>query len=220
MPPVRLSPEQLRVEQQRTLARPPRRYGLLALALFRVMDLVYGRARRWSKFKVLEIIARVPYQAWEHVAYIAITHTHDRQQYARRIFDRVRESREQQDNEQWHLLILEEWVNRHDIREGTLRYRVLPLVLAFIYYHVTWILYVIRPGWSYRLNADLEDHAEREYMKFAQEHPELEREPFLSLFAKDFGNFPTMADVVRQIAIDERAHREDSESRIHMTRLG
>jgi hypothetical protein len=29
-----------------------------------------------------------------------------------------------------------------------------------------------------------------------------------------------MADVVRQIAIDERAHREDSESRIHMMRLG
>ena len=52
------------------------RYGVLAHALFLTMDLLYGRARHLSKFKVLEVIARVPYQAWEHVAYIVITHMH------------------------------------------------------------------------------------------------------------------------------------------------
>jgi ubiquinol oxidase len=72
------------------------------------MDLLYGRKRTLSKFKVLEVIARVPYQAWENIAYVAITHTHGSPGFARRIFDWVHESRVQQDNEQWHLLILEE----------------------------------------------------------------------------------------------------------------
>jgi hypothetical protein len=58
-----LNAEQLRLEQSKTLAEPKRRYGLLAKMLFAVMDLLYGRARSWSKFKVLEVIARVPYQA-------------------------------------------------------------------------------------------------------------------------------------------------------------
>ena len=42
------------------------------------MDFLYGRGRTLSKFKVLEVIARVPYQAWEHVAYIALTHKYGR----------------------------------------------------------------------------------------------------------------------------------------------
>jgi ubiquinol oxidase len=58
-----LSAEELRMEQAKTLAAPEPRYGLLATMLFAVMDLLYGRARSWSKFKVLEVIARVPYQA-------------------------------------------------------------------------------------------------------------------------------------------------------------
>ena len=69
------------------------RYGVLACALFLAMDLCYGRRRSLSKFKVLAVIARVPYQAWEHVAYIAITHTHAHADFARRVFDRVKESR-------------------------------------------------------------------------------------------------------------------------------
>lgn len=84
----RLSPEQLRKEEAATLTSPPAPYGLLARILFGVMGLLYGRGRSWSKFKVLELIARVPYQAWEHVAYIAITHTYEHEDFARRIFDR------------------------------------------------------------------------------------------------------------------------------------
>src|SRR6266851_2923452 len=39
------------------------------------------------------------------------------------------------------------------------------------------LLFVIRPEWSYRLNADFEDHAEHEYMLYVAEHPELEAQP-------------------------------------------
>ena len=217
---VVLKPQQLRIEQDRTLAMPPRRYGLPALFVFRLIDVIYGRVRTWQKFKVNEILARMPYQAWEHVAYSAITHTHEQEQYARRIFARVTESREEQDNEQWHLLILQEWINRKGLAESTVRHRILPRLLAFGFYHLTLILYAIRPGWSYRFNADLEDHAEREYMTFVLEHPELEREPFVSVFDQDFGSLPTIADVIRQIAVDERTHKEESQNKIDMVRLG
>ncbi len=214
-----LSPEQLKIEQSKTLSTPPVTYGLLAKILFGVMDVLYGRTRSWSKFKVLEVIARVPYQAWEHVAYIAITHTYEQEDFARRIFDRVKEARQQQDNEQWHLLILEEYIHRNQIKEGFLRHRLIPQLIAFVYYHVSWLLYVLRPEWSYRLNYEFESHAEHEYMLFAKEHPELEHEPFASCFKKDYGDFPTMADVVRQIGYDERAHKEESMAKCGMARF-
>jgi hypothetical protein len=34
------------------------------------------------------------------------------------------------------------------------------------------------PEWSYRLNADFEDHAEHEYALLVTEHPEWEDEPY------------------------------------------
>ena len=215
----RQTSDQLRKEQMNTLASPPIRYGLLANILFLIMDVLYGKKRTWNKFKVLELIARVPYQAWEHVAYIAITHSYHHADFARRIYDRIRESRHQQDNEQWHLLILEEWIHRHGIPERFFRHRLIPQILAFVYYQISWLLYVIKPLWSYQLNMEFEDHAEREYMKFAQEHPEFEQEPFRSCFKAEYGDFDTIADVVRRIGLDEREHKEESLQKLHAARF-
>ena len=108
-------------------------------------------------------MARVPYQAWENVAYVAVTHTARQPGFARRVFDRVRASRWEQDNEQWHLLILEELTGDAPRSLVVVAAGVLPQVLAFGYYQLSWLLYAVRPAWSYRLNADFEDHAEHEY---------------------------------------------------------
>lgn len=196
--------------QRETLATPRRHYGIAARALFGLLDAVYGKPRTLSKFKVLELVARVPYQSWEQVAYIAITHTHRRPEFARRVFDRVTEARGQEDNEQWHLLILEEMIARRGTEEGRLRFSVLPQFLAFVYYQLSWLLYVARPEWSYRLNADFEDHAEHEYALLVEEHPEWEDEPFESAFAADYGKFNSLADLFRQISYDERVHKQES----------
>ena len=118
--------DDLKVEQQKTLQTPRMKYGFLAGLLFWSMNLFYGRKRSLSKFKVLEVIARVPYQAWEHVAYVAMTHMYSKPDFARRIFEFVRESRHQQDNEQWHLLILEDLTHKKGIKENLLLHRVLP----------------------------------------------------------------------------------------------
>jgi ubiquinol oxidase len=200
----------LRLAQEETQRTPRRGYGVPARVLFFLLDTIYGKARTLSKFKVLELVARVPYQSWEQVAYIAITHTYERTGLARRIYDRVQQTRREQDNEQWHLLILEEHIARQGSREGWLRFRVIPQALAFVYYQLSWLLYVVRPAWSYRLNADFEDHAEHEYMTLVSEHPEWETQPFESEFAADYADLASLADLFRQIGYDERVHKEDS----------
>ncbi len=210
---------ELKSEQEKTLSSPRRRYGLLAKLLFLFMDVFYGQKRTLSKFKVLEVIARVPYQAWEHVAYIAMTHTYGKPHFARRVFDFVKESRSQQDNEQWHLLILEEIVQEKQAKENFFLYRFLPQVVAFAYYHVSWLLYVMKPAWSYALNADFEDHAEHEYMEFVRDNPSFEKERFESDFKKDYGEFDTLADLFRNIGLDERIHKEESLNRIQHARF-
>ncbi len=207
---VKLEPHQLREAQAVTLAIPRRRYGAWARILFTLMDVLYGKRSSLAKFRVLEVIARVPYQAWEHVAYVAITHVYSKPDFARRVFDRVRESREQQDNEQYHLLILEELTHRAGGREGYLRYRVIPQAIAFFYYQLSWLLFVVKPRWSYSLNADFECHAEHEYMTYVDDHPELEDQPAEHSFEAEYGTFDSLADLLRQIGHDERMHKDES----------
>ena len=213
-----LDHERLLAEQQATLGSPRRRAGLSARVLFVVMDVVYGKPRTLEKFRVLELIARVPYQAWENVAYVAVTHTARQHEFARRVFDRVRVSRWEQDNEQWHLLILEE-LTRDAPRGSWLKSRLLPQIIAFAYYQLSWLTYAIRPASSYRLNADFEDHAEHEYALLVSEHPEWEDTPFTSEFVEDFGRYASLADLFRQIGYDERLHKLESEANLAAPRF-
>lgn len=215
----RLEPERLREEQATTLATPRRSYSLSARGLFLVIDALYGRERTLPKFRVLELVARVPYQAWENVAYVAVTHTSHRPPLARRIFDQVRISRFEQDNEQWHLLILEELLEDATPRLTWFKHRVIPQILAFGYYQLSWLLYVIRPDWSYRLNADFEDHAEHEYALLVEERPEWEQTPYDGAFVDDYGRYESLADLFRQIGYDERMHRLESEGRMGAARF-
>jgi ubiquinol oxidase len=216
---AQLDHDQLLASQTETINTPRRRYGLGAKILFTLLDTIYGKPRTLSKFKVLELVARVPYQSWEQVAYIAITHTSSRPDFARRVFDRVTESRGQEDNEQWHLLILEEMIANTEAKEGGLKFIVIPQALAFVYYQLSWLLYVIRPAWSYRLNADFEDHAEHEYAHLVTEHPEWETEAFDSAFADDYAHLDSLADLFRQIGYDERVHKQESLAAMHRPRF-
>jgi ubiquinol oxidase len=134
------------------------------------------------------------------------------------VFERVRTSRWEQDNEQWHLLILEE-LTAGGPHRSFLRSRVLPQVLAFAYYQLSWFTFSIRPAWSYRLNADFEDHAEHEYAQLVAEHPEWEETPYESQFSDDFGTYDSLADLFRQIGYDERLHKRESEMKLRHPRF-
>ena len=216
----RPSPDQLRFEQLATLETPRLRPGIAARALFGTMDLIYGRGGSLGKFRVLEVVARVPYIAWENVAYVAITHTHSAPNFARGIHEEVSAIREQQDNEFFHLLIIEELLQRRGERQGFFRYRAIPQVMAWLYYHLSWLLYVVWPRLSHELDAHFEDHAEHEYMRYVADHPELDNEPWVTEFRDDYGDLATVGDLLRQIGLDERHHKQESLDRIEAARFG
>jgi hypothetical protein len=113
--PPKLSSDGLRRAQAETLRAPRFRYSIPARLLFWMVDVIYGHQRTLRKFIVLEIVARVPYQAWERAAYGALTRVHPRLRLAGRIFERVVETRAQQDNEPFHLLIWRSWRSAADL---------------------------------------------------------------------------------------------------------
>lgn len=215
----KLDHSELVLEQRRTLSAPRRSYSWSAKLLFASLDVFYGKGRNLEKFRVLELIARVPYQAWEHVAYVALTHKAAEPGFAHRVFTKVRSSRRQQDNEQWHLLILEELCAARPRQYGTVRTMVFPQILAFVYYQLSWLLYAARPDWSYRLNADFEDHAQHEYALLVDEQPWLEDHPYDGEFADSYAHFATLADLFRQISVDERIHKEESVAQLQNPRF-
>lgn len=202
----------------RPLAR--RSPGLLARSLFFTMDVVYGPAPSLEKVAALELVARVPYQAWENVAYVALTHLQGRTGFARRVFEFVIEARAAQDNEQWHLLLLEELIARRRLARSWWKARAIPQLLAVFYYHVSWLLYVVMPSLSYALNADFEDHAERSYLLHIKDHPEVDEEPWVTAIGADYAVLPTVGALLRQIARDERHHRDQSLAHLEQPRFG
>jgi alternative oxidase len=217
--PPKLSATRLRRAQSDTLRSPRFDYSIPARLLFWMVDVIYGRQRSLRKFVVLEIVARVPYQAWERAAYGALTRVHPRLRMADRIFERVVETRAQQDNEQYHLLILEELAQRHGLARPVLRFRLLPWLMAVGYYQLSWLLYICWPAASYRLNAAFEDHAEHDYMLFVTEHPDWEVQPYDGSFQEGYGHHGSVADLFRQIGHDERVHKLESLAALQEPRL-
>ncbi|MDQ2790256.1 MAG: hypothetical protein M3Y73_11275 [Actinomycetota bacterium] len=112
----------------------------------------------------------------------------------------------------FHLLIIEELIAKAGRRQPQIKFFWLPQSIAFVYYQLSWLHFVLNPSWSYRLNADFEDHAEHEYMTMVAENPDWDSEPFESSFADDFGHFDSLADAFRQIGHDERVHKLESEA--------
>ncbi len=134
------------------------------------------------------------------MGHVAQTQNHRDHEFDRKIQDRAELARDEQDNEFWHLLIMEELSERSGYRRRWFLDKVFPQVLSFIYYHLSWLLYVLNPKWSYKLNSDFEDHAMREYARFVEEHPEFDEMPWESKYRGDYGFHATVGDMLRQVA--------------------
>ncbi|MDO8803078.1 MAG: hypothetical protein Q7R35_01485 [Elusimicrobiota bacterium] len=200
----------LKKEQEATLTRPVRAYGVLARLLFRAMDIFYGKELTLGKARLLEILARVPYQAWEIRQYHRMNTCFSEKPAVAEAEDIIGWGREAQDNEFWHLQVINEKI----IQEGiTLNWFkdifVLP-VAAFQYNIFSRFLALLDIQAAFRLNADFEDHAEHEYMSFVRKHPELDEQPAVSSLLKDHRALKTWGDVFRRIALDEREHMNNS----------
>ena len=80
------------------------------------------------------------------------------------------------------------------MKRGFFRYRLFPQIMVFVHFHISWLLYSIKPKWSYSMNAEFEDHAERSYMKFIAENPELDQMPYDAGYCAEYGEFAMVDD--------------------------
>lgn len=64
----------LKAEQERTLSSPMMKNNFILKVLIVALDVFYGKARTLPKFKILEILARYPYWAWENGGYHRLSH--------------------------------------------------------------------------------------------------------------------------------------------------
>lgn len=200
----------LKKEQEVTLARPVRDYGILARLLFISMDILYGKKLTLGKARILEILARVPYQAWEIRQYHRMNRHFSESPAVNEAEDMIRWGRDAQDNEFWHLIVIDEKIKQEGIKLSWLKGRLIPMVAVFQYNIVSRLLALLNIKAAISLNADFEDHAEHEYMEFVMKHPELDEKPASPKVIGNRTELKTWGDVFRRIALDERDHMNNS----------
>lgn len=205
----------LTAEQEKSLGTPTLPANPVLRLMIFALGVIYGSGRSLLKLKSIEILARYPYQAWENSTYHRLTRAYARRAYSKKnnsdyhlhIIDMSRKS---QDNEQFHMMIIEDIMRQQGVRQGIFKAQIAPRVLAFFYLGFTRILYGLSPKWSFSMNARFESHAEHEYMLMAKEHPEWENQAVTTDYFEYYPKQATLANLFRQIALDERHHKEES----------
>jgi demethoxyubiquinone hydroxylase (CLK1/Coq7/Cat5 family) len=200
----------LKKEQQSSLARPRYKYSLAARFFFLSMDLVTGRKVTLGKAKLLETLACIPYRAWENRQYARMTQHYQKQELVQQACKIKTWGREAQDNEYWHLLVLNEKMIQDGVKNPWYLFPPIPLMMASTYALLTWVMAILNIQRAFLFNAEFEDHAEHVYAQFVQEHPEWENQPVGNDLVKKYGDFKTWADVFRRIGLDERNHMNSS----------
>ncbi|MCD6234682.1 MAG: hypothetical protein J7K63_06570 [Candidatus Marinimicrobia bacterium] len=201
----------LKVEQKKTLETPVLKANLILKSMYLMMNLLYGFKRTLPKFMIIEVLARYPYWAWERGGYKIVTKSHTHSRWAKRhesdiALYLISLGRESQDIEQWHLMLIQDIMKQKKLHLGWLKKVFLPRIITGAYYYLTRIMWWMNPKWSFRMNAAFESHAEHEYMKIVQEHPEWENEQIESEYFEFYPKQKSMADLFRRIGLDERDH--------------
>ncbi|MFP3867739.1 MAG: alternative oxidase [Desulfobacteraceae bacterium] len=200
----------LKKAQQDSLARRRYQYSRLARIFFGMMDLVTGKEVTLPKAKLIETLASIPYRAWENRHYARMTRHYRNLEKVNQARQMVAWCREAQDNEFWHLLIIEEKMKEDGIKDPWYLYWPIPSLMVASYVLLAKIMVLLFPRRAYRFNAEFEDHAEHVYAQFVADHPEWEEQPVKSALVKEYGQFDNWADVFRRIGLDERDHMNRS----------
>jgi hypothetical protein len=200
----------LKKEQLASLARPRYKYSAIARFFFLSMDLVTGRKVTLAKAKLLETLACVPYRAWENRQYNRMTQQYGDLELVRQSRSIASWGRKAQDNEYWHLLVLNEKMKEDHVKDPWYLFPPIPFLMAASYAVMSWTMAFFAIHRAFLFNAEFEDHAEHVYAQFVQEHPEWENQPVNSGMVKQYGDFGTWADVFRRIGLDERDHMNSS----------
>ena len=200
----------LKKEQQNSLTRPRYTYSPAANLFFAAINIFTGREVTPAKAKLIEILASIPYRAWEIRQYGRLTWGYKNQDLVKKACGIMQWSREAQDNEYWHLQVINEKMKEDGIKDPWYLFPVFPFLMVGIYILLTRLMALINIRRAFLFNAEFEDHAEHEYAAFVEEHPELEKQPVKSKKVKQYANLPSWADIFRRIGLDERDHMNHS----------
>ncbi len=204
-----MSPD-LRKEQKATCKRELYDYSFAAKVFFWMMDLITGRKITLPKVKLIEILASIPYRSWEIRQYARITSFYRNLTLVKEARNILMWSRDAQDNEYCHLLVVNEKMKADGIKDPWYLMQPIPLVMVGFYAVLMRFMALISIRSAFQFNAEFEDHAEHAYAQFVEEHPEWERQAVNSGLVKEYGELTTRADVFRRIGLDERDHRNMS----------
>ena len=200
----------LKKEQQATLARPRLKYSFIAKIFFWGMDLITGKQTTVAKAKLIETLASIPYRAWEIRQYAVMTRIYKRLGLVKRSADLMNWAREAQDNEYWHLIVLEEKMKEDGAKDPWYLKQPVPWLIVLSYVIITRLMALINIKAAFRFNAAFEDHAEHVYAQFIEDNPALDDQPVNNDIVKEYADLPTWGDIIRRIGLDEREHMNNS----------
>jgi hypothetical protein len=200
----------LKKEQQSSLKRPRYPYSPAAKLFFAAINILTGKKVTPAKAKLIEILASIPYRAWEIRQYGRLTRSYKNLDLVQKACRIMLWSREAQDNEFWHLQVINEKMKEDGLKDPWYLFPVFPFFMVGLYIFLTRMMAFVNIRRAFLFNAEFEDHAEHEYAVFVEEHPELEKQPVKSKKVKQYADLPFWADIFRRIGLDERDHMNHS----------
>jgi hypothetical protein len=197
----------IRKEQCATLRRKKYPYSMMARFFIWLMDSIAGKRTSLSKLKLLELLASIPYREWEKRLYANMTKNYSDHFFVRKCNRMIQWCRQSQDNEFWHLQVLEEKMKED--KEKDAWYLSYWVRVWMVCCYVAFSKYTSRINlpWALFFNAQFEDHAEHCYAKLIEEHPSWDYQTVHSSLVNASGPYESWGDVFRRICLDERDHR-------------
>ena len=200
----------LKKEQIASAQRPRYKYSFASKVFFALMDMVTGPKITLSKVKLIETLASIPYRAWEIRQYSRLTKSYRKDQLVNRAKKIMEWGREAQDNEYWHLIIINEKMKEDKLKDAWYLKQPIPALLVCSYILFSRLLAFCNISRAFLFNAEFEDHAEHVYAQFVSEHPEWDEQEVKTIQLKEYGDFKIWGDFFRRIGLDERDHMNTS----------
>lgn len=172
----------------------------------------YGKKPSYLKFRAVEVIARVPYHSWAAVAHTLLTVFYSDEKRALELCEDSNFARLSQENETMHVIVISKLTEDEGQKGNFIIHTLIPLLFAFFYYWMSYIMYLIKPSWSLQLNYLFEDHAYHQYDQFLKENEEeLKDKIVASDFLLWYGRDPkSQYDFFECVRNDELIHRNKS----------
>ncbi|MCF8362200.1 MAG: hypothetical protein K9G70_06205 [Prolixibacteraceae bacterium] len=200
----------LKKEQEATLNTPRLKYSAAAKFFFFSMDLVTGKKNTLPKAKLLEILASIPYREWEIRNYTKETRKYKMLLKVENYQEIIEWSREAQDNEFTHLLVIHEKMREECMKDKWYLSAFVRFFVVLSYVIISKTMAFFNQKRAFLFNAEFENHAEGVYAGMVRDNPQWETQKVTIELVKEYANVETWADVFRRIGLDERDHMNNS----------